>query len=71
MSARSPITPETLQSIASELAGQPISSEKAAAHAKVFENIMQMIESLRSLPIKDIEPAVIFRPVERREDDPS
>ena len=69
MSARSPITPETLQSIASELAGQPISSERAAAHAEAFQDIMQMIESLRSLPIKNLEPAVIFRPVERREDD--
>ena len=37
MNARSPITPETLQSVASELAGQPISSEKAAAHAEIFE----------------------------------
>jgi Asp-tRNA(Asn)/Glu-tRNA(Gln) amidotransferase C subunit len=65
MSKRSPITPKTLQSVAAELAGQPISAEKAAAHAEMFENIMQMIASLRDLPIKDVEPAVIFRPVER------
>ena len=65
MKARSPITPQTLQSVASELAGQPVSSEKAAAHAEIFENIMQMIESLRGLPIKNVEPAVIYRPVER------
>ena len=64
MSARSPVTPETLKSVADELAGQPVSAEKAAAHAEMFENIMQMIESLRELPIKDVEPAVIFRPVE-------
>lgn len=69
MSARSPITPETLQSVASELVGEPLSSERAAAHAEAFQGIMQMIESLRSLPIKNLEPAVIFRPVERREDD--
>lgn len=68
MSTRSPITPKTLQSVAAELAGQPISAEKAAAHAEMFENIMQMIESLRDLPIKDVEPAVIFRPVERSGD---
>ena len=65
MSKSSPITSKTLQSVAAELAGQPISAEKAAAHAEMFENIMQMIESLRELPIKDVEPAVIFRPVER------
>ena len=65
MSSRSPITPKTLHSVAAELAGQPISAEKAAAHAEMFENIMQMIASLRDLPIKDVEPAVIFRPVER------
>ena len=68
MSTRSPITPKTLQSVAAELAGQPIGAEKAAAHAEMFENIMQMIESLRDLPIKDVEPAVIFRPVERSGD---
>ncbi|MFP6688328.1 MAG: hypothetical protein VCD31_03265 [Alphaproteobacteria bacterium] len=65
MSARDPVTPNTLKSVAAELAGQHISAEKAAAHAEMFENIMQMIESLRKLPIKDVEPAVIFRPVER------
>jgi Asp-tRNA(Asn)/Glu-tRNA(Gln) amidotransferase C subunit len=65
MSARSPLTPETVQAVASELAGQPVDAAKAAAHAEVFENIMQMIETLRELPIKDVEPAVIYRPVER------
>ncbi|PPR26867.1 MAG: hypothetical protein CFH38_00425 [Alphaproteobacteria bacterium MarineAlpha10_Bin1] len=69
MTTRSPITPQTLQSVAAELAGQPVSDEKAAAHAEIFENIMQMIESLRELPIKDVEPAVIFRPVERDGDE--
>jgi Asp-tRNA(Asn)/Glu-tRNA(Gln) amidotransferase C subunit len=58
-----------LQSVAAELAGQPVSDEKAAVHAEIFENIMQMIESLRELPIKDVEPAVIFRPVERDGDE--
>lgn len=65
MNSRKPITPQTLQSVAAELAGQPVSDEKAAMHAEIFENIMQMIASLRDLPIKDVEPAVIFRPVER------
>ena len=65
MSTRSPITPKTLQSVATELAGHSISAEKAAAHAEIFENIMQMIASLRDLPLKNVEPAVIFRPVER------
>ena len=69
MSTRSPVTAETLKFVSAELAGQPVSSEKAAAHAEIFENIMQMIESLRELPIKDVEPAVIFRPVERDRDD--
>jgi len=71
MSARSPITPSGIQSTAAELAGQPVDADKAAVHAEVFENIMQMIETLRDLPIKDVEPAVVFRPVERRQDDPS
>ena len=71
MTTRSPITPETLQSASAELAGQPISSEKAAVHAEIFDNIMQMIETLRELPIKDVEPAVTFRPIERGAEDHS
>jgi|GEM_PF-1354593 len=67
MSARGPLTPNGVQAVAAELAGQPVDAEKAAVHAEVFENIMQMIETLRELPIKDVEPAVIYRPVERKE----
>ena len=69
MSARSPLTPNGVQAVAAELARQPVDSEKATAHAEVFENIMQMIETLRELPIKDVEPAVVYRPVERGEGD--
>jgi Asp-tRNA(Asn)/Glu-tRNA(Gln) amidotransferase C subunit len=69
MTVRKPITPQTLKAVAEELAGQPVSDEKAAQHAEIFENIMRMIERLRGLPIKDVEPAVIFRPVERPGDD--
>ena len=69
MSARSPLTPNGVQAVAAELAGQPVDSEKATAHAEVFENIMQMSETLRDLPIKDVEPAVVYRPVERGEGD--
>ena len=42
-----------------------IEPSNPAKAAEVFETLMKKIELLRSLPIKDIEPAVVFRPVKR------
>ena len=35
MSARGPLTPNGVQAVAAELAGQPVDAEKAAVHAQL------------------------------------
>ena len=62
-SKRDPIRAATLQAVAAEYAGQPIDDERAKAYLDYMEPICEMISGLRKLPLKDIEPAVIFRPV--------
>jgi Asp-tRNA(Asn)/Glu-tRNA(Gln) amidotransferase C subunit len=64
MGARKAVTPQTLEAVATEIAGESFGADKTAEQAKLFETIMQMIETLRDLPIKDVEPAVTFQPVE-------
>ena len=67
MGQRKPITEKTLMQVASENSGHPIDAERAAAYAEVFEPILQLLEGLRALPLKDIEPATVFRPEESNE----
>jgi len=64
--SRQPITPELLRAIGAQLADVPLSAEKAQAQAAVFETLMATIAELRSLPIKDIEPAAVYVPEEER-----
>ena len=64
--SRKPITPELLKSIGSQLADVPLSAEKAQAQAAAFETLMGTISELRSLPIKDVEPAFVYVPEEER-----
>lgn len=63
---RKPVTPELLQAIGAQLADVPLSAEKAQAQAAAFETLMGTIADLRSLPIKDIEPAFVYVPEEER-----
>jgi len=64
--SRKAITSELLQAMASQLNDVPASAEKAKDHAAAFEGLMTMIASLRRLPLKDIEPAVVHAPEESR-----
>jgi len=64
MNSRKPLTAETLRRVAEQLAGAPVTREQAAGHTAVFEPLMTAIARLRSLPLKEIEPAVVFRPEE-------
>lgn len=68
MHERKPVSPETLEGVASELAGLPISSRLAGKHADVFEPLMEAIETLRTLPIKEVAPPLIFVPEEAQDD---
>ena len=67
MSTRKTIERSTVEAVAAEFAGQPLDPERAEAYLDFAEPIYQMFEGLRGLPLKDVEPAVIFRPVERDE----
>ena len=67
MSKRKTINAETLIGVASENAGHPIDEARASAYAGAFEPILGLLDELRALPLKNIEPAVIFTPEEADE----
>lgn len=69
MGERKPITAETVAAVARENAGHPLESERAAAYAAALEPILGMMEQLRALPLKDVEPAPVFTPVEGASND--
>ena len=64
MSVRNKPSPATVSALAREIAGVPLDETAAASHAKMLAALMEEIEALRALPLDDVEPAVIFRPVE-------
>ncbi|MSO69558.1 MAG: hypothetical protein EXQ98_04680 [Alphaproteobacteria bacterium] len=68
MTSRKPVDPKTLSAVASEIAGLRISAETAKNHAAIYEPILQGIEGLRRLNLKNVEPAVIFHPIEGRKE---
>lgn len=69
MGVRKPVTPETVAGMAAENAGHPLEPARAAEYAEALEPILQGMEVLRALPLKNVEPAVVFQPVEVRRDD--
>ncbi len=64
MSSRKPVTAETIEAVASQFAGAPVDADRAKAHAEAWEPLLNMIATLRSLPIKDVEPPLLFSPEE-------
>lgn len=69
MGERRPITAETVAAVARENAGHPLEPERAAAYAEALEPILGMMQQLRALPLKDVEPAPVFSPVEGKTHD--
>ncbi len=57
---REPVTRATIQAVAAGLADVPAPPEKAESQAAAFERLMTMIVELRSLPLKEVEPAVLY-----------
>ena len=62
MSKRDPVTAATVAAVAAQNAGHPLTAARASRYAQALEPILQMVASLRKLPLKDVEPACIFRP---------
>ena len=69
MGKRSEITAETVAAVAAQNAGHPLDAARAAGYAAALEPILQQLEVLRGLPLKDVEPAVVFQPMEVARDD--
>jgi hypothetical protein len=63
MGKRKPVTARTIAAVASEIAGHPLDDERAAAYAMAYEPILRAMEALRAMSLKNVEPAVLFRPV--------
>jgi hypothetical protein len=66
MPKRHEVRPTTVQAVAADYAGRPQSAESAAAFAKFLEANQRQLEALRRLPLKGAEPAMVFRPVEKK-----
>ncbi len=64
MSRREKISKETVAAIARENAGHPLAPERAEAYAGILEDMLTQLDALRALPLKHLEPATIFRPIE-------
>ena len=64
MGKREPITPATVAAVAAQNAGHPLDPDRAAAYAAALEPLLEQIAGLRRLPLKEVEPAVVFAPVE-------
>lgn len=69
MKERETVTATTVAAVAAENAGHPLAAARAARYAQTLEPILQMIMSLRDLPLKDVEPACVFRPLEGERDE--
>lgn len=64
MAKREAVTAATVAAVARQYAGHPLDEARAEAYAAAYEPLLEQIAALRSLPLKDIEPAVVFRPLE-------
>ena len=62
---RKTIRPETMRAVADEMADINLRGDELEARTAVMEALTESIAALRTLPLRDIEPAVVFQPVER------
>ena len=69
MSTRKTINGSTVAAVAAENAGHPLDAARAQTYAEALEPILGMLDELRALPLKDIEPATTFTPVQGNRDD--
>ncbi|MGR8950593.1 MAG: hypothetical protein ACU84Q_21330 [Gammaproteobacteria bacterium] len=62
MKRRTEMDAATISGVASRNAGHPLENERAERYTETMETLLQMMDSLRALPLKDIEPAIVFSP---------
>ncbi|QOF75489.1 hypothetical protein IG197_34520 (plasmid) [Aminobacter sp. SR38] len=63
MAKRQTLMAQTVLDVAAQIAGQPVDEARAERYAAIHEPILQAISGLRAMPLKNIEPAILFRPV--------
>lgn len=59
---RNPVRPETLEHVASEMAGIPVGPSQAIAQAAELEAMLEELDRFRALPLKDIALPLVFIP---------
>jgi hypothetical protein len=59
------LTARDIETLA-RLAGLGISTQVASEHAASFAPLLQMIAGLRRLPLKELEPPLVYRPEEEQ-----
>lgn len=64
MTNRKPVARQTLAGIATELADIPVSDKALEGHLSALTPLMEEIDRLRALPLKDVEPALVYAPIE-------
>jgi len=64
-SERKTIQTTTMRAVADEMADVKMRADELESHTAVMESLTAGIASLRDLPLRDVEPGVIFEPVER------
>ena len=63
------ISYETVFEVAKNIADNPITITEAKEYSKILEDIQYNISKLRYLNIKNIEPALSYRPFKEIEDE--
>jgi hypothetical protein len=58
------VSQRTIEAIASEIADVPLASEACQDHHSTLIPLLEGIDKLRALPLKEVEPAVVFSPIE-------
>ena len=58
------VTQQTIKAISDEIADLPTRPAAIEDHLATLSALLEGIEQLRALPLKEIEPAVIFSPIE-------
>jgi len=66
MTKRHEVRASTVEAVAADYAGRPLDRETAETFAKFLEANQRQLEALRRLPLKDAEPAMVFRPLEAK-----
>ncbi|MBR72666.1 MAG: hypothetical protein CMM30_06980 [Rhodospirillaceae bacterium] len=64
--SRKIISKETITGIADELADFSLNRDEIDSRSAVMEGILENITSLRDLPLKDIEPALLYKPIKSK-----